>query len=124
MATVACGLVNMFATLIAIFFCDKWGRKPILYIGLALMVITLVFMGTEFIRIESGMQIYRLGQIVILGSCLVYLIALTWVSATAVFSATSLLLERSVNCEMAFLPFSRTAPFDVSISFLRSAIRF
>ena len=33
-ATVVCGLVNMLTTLIAIFFCDKWGRKPIIYLGL------------------------------------------------------------------------------------------
>ena len=91
-ATVVCGLVNMLTTLIAIFFCDKWGRKPILYIGLALMFITLALMGSEFIRIEGGMQVHDLGQTVMLGSCLVYLLAfgfslgpLIWVICAEIF---------------------------------------
>lgn len=91
-ATVVCGLVNMLTTLIAIFFCDKWGRKPIIYLGLSLMFITLVLLGTEFIRLEGGMPIHNLGQTVILGSCLVYLLAfgfslgpLIWVICAEIF---------------------------------------
>lgn len=91
-ATVVCGLVNMLTTLIAIFFCDKWGRKPIIYLGLALMFVTLVLLGTEFIRIEGGMPVHNLGQTVILGSCLVYLLAfgfslgpLIWVICAEIF---------------------------------------
>ena len=91
-ATVVCGLVNMLSTLIAIFFCDKWGRKPIIYIGLILMFITLVLIGTEFFRIERGMQIHNLGPTIILGSCLVYLLAfgfslgpLIWVICAEIF---------------------------------------
>ena len=91
-ATVVCGLVNMLTTLIAIFFCDKWGRKPIIYLGLALMFLTLVLMGTEFIRLENGMQMHNAGQTIILGSCLVYLLAfgfslgpLIWVICAEIF---------------------------------------
>ena len=91
-ATVVCGLVNMLTTLIAIFFCDKWGRKPIIYLGLILMFITLVLLGTEFIRLEGGTPIHSLGQTVILGSCLVYLLAfgfslgpLIWVICAEIF---------------------------------------
>ncbi len=91
-ATVVCGLVNMLTTLIAIFFCDRWGRKPIIYMGLALMFMTLVLLGTEFLRIESGMQMHHLGQTMIIGSCLVYLLAfgfslgpLIWVICAEIF---------------------------------------
>lgn len=91
-ATVVCGLVNMLTTLIAIFFCDKWGRKPIIYLGLALMFITLVLLGIEFMRIENGIQINTLGKTVVLGSCLTYLLAfgfslgpLIWVICAEVF---------------------------------------
>ena len=91
-ATVVCGLVNMLTTLIAIFFCDKWGRKPIIYLGLALMFVTLVLLGTEFIMLEGGESIHSLGQTVILGSCLVYLLAfgfslgpLIWVICAEIF---------------------------------------
>ena len=91
-ATVVCGLVNMLTTLIAIFYCDKWGRKPIIYVGLGLMFFTLVVLGIEFLRIESGIQLYTLGKIVVLGSCLTYLLAfgfslgpLIWVICAEIF---------------------------------------
>jgi len=91
-ATVVCGLVNMLTTLIAIFFCDKWGRKPIIYIGLSLMFTTLVLLGIEFMRIENGMPLNTLGKTVVLGSCLTYLLAfgfslgpLIWVICAEIF---------------------------------------
>jgi len=91
-ASVICGLVNMLTTLIAIFFCDKWGRKPIMYLGLTLMITTLLLLGMEFMRIEQGMPVHHLGQTVILGSCLVYLLAfgfslgpLIWVICAEIF---------------------------------------
>ena len=91
-ATVVCGLVNMLTTLIAIFFCDKWGRKPIIFIGLALMFLTLMLLGIEFMRIENGIQLYTLGKTIVLGSCLTYLLAfgfslgpLIWVICAEIF---------------------------------------
>jgi SP family galactose:H+ symporter-like MFS transporter len=91
-ATVVCGLVNMLTTLIAIFYCDKWGRKPIIYVGLAVMSVTLVLLGIEFVRIEHGMPLHTLGETVVLGSCLVYLLAfgfslgpLIWVICAEIF---------------------------------------
>lgn len=44
--TAIVGLVNVLATLIAIFLVDKWGRKPILYTGFAVMAIGLGIVGT------------------------------------------------------------------------------
>lgn len=44
--TAVVGLVNVLATLIAIFLVDKWGRKPILYTGFAIMAIGLGVVGT------------------------------------------------------------------------------
>jgi MFS transporter, SP family, galactose:H+ symporter len=44
--TAAVGLTNVLATLIAIFLVDKWGRKPILYVGFTVMALGLGIVGT------------------------------------------------------------------------------
>lgn len=44
--TAAVGLTNVLATLIAIFLVDKWGRKPILYIGFSVMAVGLGIVGS------------------------------------------------------------------------------
>ena len=44
--TAAVGLTNVLATFIAIFLVDKWGRKPILYIGFSVMAAGLGIVGT------------------------------------------------------------------------------
>ncbi|HUI60378.1 MAG TPA: sugar porter family MFS transporter [Steroidobacteraceae bacterium] len=44
--TAAVGLTNVLATFIAIAFVDRWGRKPILYAGFAVMAVGLGVVGT------------------------------------------------------------------------------
>lgn len=39
--TAIIGLVNMLATFVAVGLVDRWGRKPILYVGFAVMAITM-----------------------------------------------------------------------------------
>ncbi|MGH9600193.1 MAG: sugar porter family MFS transporter, partial [Terracidiphilus sp.] len=51
--TAAVGLVNVLATLIAVRFVDKWGRKPILYSGFATMAIGLGVVGA---MMHTGMR--------------------------------------------------------------------
>lgn len=43
--TVVIGLVNVFATFIAIGLVDKWGRKPVLKIGFAVMALAMAVLG-------------------------------------------------------------------------------
>lgn len=45
-STVIVGLVNVFATFVAIGFVDRWGRKPILYAGFAIMAAGMAVLGT------------------------------------------------------------------------------
>lgn len=47
-ATIGIGAVNFLMTFIAIFFTDKWGRKPLLYIGLWGIFIALLALGAAF----------------------------------------------------------------------------
>ena len=44
--TVIVGLTNVLATFIAIAFVDRWGRKPILYIGFLVMALGMGTLGT------------------------------------------------------------------------------
>lgn len=48
LATVGVGLVNVLMTLVAIWFLDRLGRKPLLYIGMTGMAISLGILGFAF----------------------------------------------------------------------------
>lgn len=54
MNTIIVGVVNMLTTFIAIAFVDKLGRKPILYVGLTLLIISLSIIGHLFSLQTSG----------------------------------------------------------------------
>lgn len=43
--TVLCGVVNLFATIIAMRFVDKWGRKFILKIGFSIIAVSMIVIG-------------------------------------------------------------------------------
>ncbi|RYD69214.1 MAG: MFS transporter, partial [Sphingobacteriales bacterium] len=45
---VTIGLINVIFTFVAIFTVDKWGRKPLLYIGVGGAVISLIIIGILF----------------------------------------------------------------------------
>jgi len=42
------GLVNVLFTIVSIYLVDRWGRKPLLYLGLIGMIIALVALGIGF----------------------------------------------------------------------------
>ena len=54
MNTIIVGLVNVLTTFIAIAFVDKLGRKPILYVGLTLLTLSLFIIGHIFSLESSG----------------------------------------------------------------------
>ena len=50
LAQTAVGTVNCLLTLVAIFFVDRLGRKPLLYLGLTGMFLALATMALAFAR--------------------------------------------------------------------------
>jgi SP family arabinose:H+ symporter-like MFS transporter len=52
---VTIGLVNVVFTFVAIFTVDKWGRRPLLFVGIGGAVISLIIIGTLFfLGVTSG----------------------------------------------------------------------
>jgi len=52
---VTIGLVNVVFTFVAIFTVDKWGRRPLLFVGIAGAVLSLILIGSLFtLEILSG----------------------------------------------------------------------
>jgi sugar porter (SP) family MFS transporter len=54
LATTGVGVVNVLMTVVAILFIDKVGRKPLLYIGLSGMIISLGLLGFGFEMSQSS----------------------------------------------------------------------
>lgn len=48
LATIGVGVVNMLMTIVALRLLDKWGRRPLLFIGLTGMVLSLAALGLAF----------------------------------------------------------------------------
>lgn len=90
--TIVIGLVNMLTTIVAVRYVDKWGRKPILYFGLAVMVITLVLIGVIFTVKDIGHTITPFEEILLLAGTIIYIIAfavslgpIIWVICAEIF---------------------------------------
>jgi MFS transporter, SP family, galactose:H+ symporter len=72
LATVGVGVVNTLATMLGMRYLDRWGRKPILYIGLVGTAICLGIVGMAFLFKESlpaGMR-----QTMLVGGIYTYII--------------------------------------------------
>ncbi|SAK83765.1 major facilitator transporter [Caballeronia temeraria] len=68
-ATVIVGLVNVIATFGAIAFVDRWGRKPILYAGCAVMAIGMCALGFLLHMGVAGLTV----QVLAVASLLLFL---------------------------------------------------
>lgn len=48
MATTLVGITNIVMTIVALYLLDRWGRKPLTYLGLTGMVVALIVLGVAF----------------------------------------------------------------------------
>lgn len=71
--TVIVGLVNVLTTFLAIKFVDKLGRKPIMYFGLSILVVSCAIVGYLFTQQAAGIQLNSLEQYTLLTFCLLFI---------------------------------------------------
>jgi SP family galactose:H+ symporter-like MFS transporter len=67
-ATIIMGAIKIFATILAIMYVDKWGRKPILYLGLAISVLSTFFLGLAFHMETAGHHSHFIHLMILLTS--------------------------------------------------------
>ena len=71
--TVVVGLVNVLTTFVAIKFVDKLGRKPIMYFGLSVLVISCAVVGYIFNMQSQGVQLTSALQYTLVAFCLLFI---------------------------------------------------
>ena len=75
-STVTIGFLNVVTTILAIKYVDRFGRKPILYFGLTLIVVSCVIVGlifkTHYISATQPMILSEALQWTTLGLCVVF----------------------------------------------------
>ena len=88
-ATTGIGVVNFLMTIVAVFFTDKLGRKPLLYFGLTGVMLSLAALGCAF----AYQEVLGAGlKVVAVGSLLTYIICFAmslgpigWILVSEVF---------------------------------------
>ena len=68
-ATILIGLINFLMTFVAIAFCDKWGRKPLLHLGLSGMLISLLCLSFAYLNLIS------FSKVLAVISCMTYIVS-------------------------------------------------
>lgn len=69
-ATIGIGVVNFLMTIVAIAYTDRLGRKPLLYIGLWGMLISLITLGSSF---AWATELGTAGKWIAVGSVVIYI---------------------------------------------------
>jgi sugar porter (SP) family MFS transporter len=78
-ATIGIGVVNFAMTFVAIAYTDRFGRKPLLYIGLSGMLLSLLTLSGSFALGDSGKWVAVTSVVVYIASFAMSLGPLCWV---------------------------------------------
>lgn len=83
-ATIGIGLVNFLMTFVAIAYIDKFGRKPLLYIGLSGMLISLFILSGAFALGESGKWLAVASVVIYIASFAMSLGPICWIMVSEI----------------------------------------
>lgn len=88
-ATTGIGVVNFIMTIVAVFFTDKLGRKPLLYFGLTGVMLSLFALGTSFAfagALGASLKWVAVGSLVIYIICFAMSLGpIGWILVSEVF---------------------------------------
>ena len=88
-ATTGIGVVNFLMTIVAVFFTDKLGRKPLLYFGLTGVMLSLAALGCAFAYQEvlgAGLKLVAVGSLVTYIICFAMSLGpIGWILVSEVF---------------------------------------
>jgi MFS transporter, SP family, galactose:H+ symporter len=120
---IAVGAVNCLATLVAVAWIDKFGRKPLLSIGLIGMTVALLAMATAFAslnRYQNGGVVPSVAGIVTLIAMVVYIASFAFSLGPVVWTLISEIFPNRVRGKAMAVAtaFNWAACFAVSMSFL------
>ncbi len=83
-ATIGIGVVNFLMTFVAIAYIDRFGRKPLLYIGLTGMLLSLFTLSASFAMGESGKWIAVASVVVYIASFAMSLGPICWIMVSEI----------------------------------------
>ncbi|MDK2955820.1 MAG: transporter, family, galactose:H+ symporter [Desulfovibrionales bacterium] len=90
-ATVSVGVINVIFTVVSIYLIDRLGRKPLLYIGLAGMVLSLFALGLAFHFqqiLGGGLKWFTMGSLLVyIASFAISLGPIAWLLIAEVYPA-------------------------------------
>ncbi len=114
LATALVGAVNVLATLIAIFFADRIGRKPLLYAGLGCMGVGLLSLAYVFAQPGAALSGLALGSLMLYVGCFAFSLGpIVWLLISEIYP----LRVRGIGMSLATLA-NWLANFVVSLYFL------
>lgn len=83
-ATIGVGVVNFLMTFVAIAYADKFGRKPLLYIGLSGMLLSLFALSFSFTLGEAGKWLAVASVVVYIASFAMSLGPICWIMVSEI----------------------------------------
>lgn len=83
-ATIGIGIVNFLMTFVAIAYIDRFGRKPLLYIGLSGMLVSLLALSWGFTLGESGKWLAVGSLVVYIASFAMSLGPICWIMVSEI----------------------------------------
>lgn len=83
-ATIGIGIVNFLMTFVAIAYIDRFGRKPLLYIGLTGMLLSLFALSGSFALGESGKWLAVASVVVYIASFAMSLGPICWIMVSEI----------------------------------------
>ena len=83
-ATIGVGVVNFLMTFVAIAYIDKFGRKPLLYIGLTGMLISMFALSGSFLLGENGRWLAVASVIIYIASFAMSLGPICWIMVSEI----------------------------------------